>query len=325
MFNVWYQHDQNAPMKINIDSNSAISDLQQDIFGTTDKEQYQTMYNGKLLTPSAKVPQDTTHDMLIVFTKIDNVLSPALLQCDECLSAEVNFRCIDCKVSYCATCCATFHKRALAHHQRVPIGEKPIELNRCEQHRDAKLKYWCNCEKLICMDCRLSEQHKDHIAVPISELKAGFKEAQTSLNQAITQSMQPITQTFDALRKMIDNVEKALKNQIHTIEEKNQTSTESYLKQLTIKQKALSDHNGKFENILSTNDHTHLLEAKQSLTNYLEQLMKELKELKSPIKIQYCIEDVDQLQTSIDNILKQARIVESVLGNCFHCREFVNN
>ncbi|CAF4184975.1 unnamed protein product [Adineta steineri] len=111
---------------------------------------------------------------------------------------------------------------------------------------------------------------------------------------------------------MIDNYEKTLKNQICVIEEKNKTTTENYLKQLNIKQKTLSDHNGQFENILSTNDHTQLLDNKKSLTNYLEQLMKELKELKSPIKTEYRIEGVDQLQTNIDNILKQARIVELI-------------
>ncbi|CAF4042375.1 unnamed protein product [Adineta steineri] len=162
------------------------------------------------------------------------------------------------------------------------------------------------------MDCHLSEQHKNHRTVPMSKgifditekLKTKFKEAHTSLSQAITKDMhltdmndnkniQSITKTFDALQK-------------------NKTTTENYLKQLNIKQKTLSDHNGQFENILSTNDHTQLLDNKKSLTNYLEQLMKELKELKSPIKTEYRIEGVDQLQTNIDNILKQARIVELI-------------
>ncbi|CAF1164084.1 unnamed protein product [Adineta steineri] len=237
---------------------------------------------------------------------------PSLPECDDCQLTEANFWCIDCAISYCTTCSTTIHKRARTHHRRVPIAEKPIELKRCEQHRDEKLKYWCSCEKLICMDCQLSKQHKDHTAVPISEvilditekLKTEFKEAQTSLNQAITQgmpsidindnpNMKLITQTCDTLRKMIGNYEKALKNQ-----------------ELTIKQKTLSDHNGKFENILSTNDHTQLLETKKSLINYLEQLMKELKDLKQPIKTEYRIRGVDQLLTSTDNILKAARIVE---------------
>ncbi|CAF1106027.1 unnamed protein product [Adineta steineri] len=75
MVKVWYQHDQNVPAKINIDPDSDIDDLKEKIFGSTDKGQYQTTYNGQLLRPSAGVPQDTTDEMPIVFTKIVNVPS----------------------------------------------------------------------------------------------------------------------------------------------------------------------------------------------------------------------------------------------------------
>ncbi|CAF0733726.1 unnamed protein product [Adineta steineri] len=70
MVAVWYQHDQNAPIRINIDSDSDIDGLQQDIFGKTDKGQYLATYNGQPLKLSAKVPADTTDDKPIVFTKI---------------------------------------------------------------------------------------------------------------------------------------------------------------------------------------------------------------------------------------------------------------
>ncbi|CAF0725395.1 unnamed protein product [Adineta steineri] len=73
MVKVWFQRDQNVPTKINIDPDSDIDDLKQAIFGATDKGQYQTTYNYKLLKPSARVPQDTTDDMPIAFTKIVNV------------------------------------------------------------------------------------------------------------------------------------------------------------------------------------------------------------------------------------------------------------
>ncbi|CAF1013599.1 unnamed protein product [Adineta steineri] len=187
--------------------------------------------------------------------------SAALPQCDDCQSTEANYWCIECEISYCTTCSVAIHTRARAHHRRVPIYEKPIESKRCEQHRNEKLKYWCDCEKLICMDCHLSEQHKNHRTVPMSKgifditekLKTEFKEAQTSLSQAITKDM--------LLTDINDN--------------KN------------------------IQSITKTFDD-------------LQQLMKELKELKSPIKTEYRIEGVDQLQTNIDNILKQARIVELI-------------
>ncbi|CAF1238963.1 unnamed protein product [Adineta steineri] len=73
MIKVWFKCDQNVPGKIKIDPDSDIDDLKEAIFGATDKRQYQATYDYKPLRPSAKVPQDTTDDMPIVFIKIGNV------------------------------------------------------------------------------------------------------------------------------------------------------------------------------------------------------------------------------------------------------------
>ncbi|CAF0787980.1 unnamed protein product [Adineta steineri] len=78
MVKVWYQHDQNVAAKVDIDRGSDIDDLKQRIFGPTNKGQYQATYNGNIMRPSAKVPQNTTDDMPIVFTRIVNVPSPEL-------------------------------------------------------------------------------------------------------------------------------------------------------------------------------------------------------------------------------------------------------
>ncbi|CAF0845186.1 unnamed protein product [Adineta steineri] len=76
MVKVWFQRDRNVPTKINIDPDSDVDDLKQKIFDTTDIGQYLTTYNGKILKLSGKVPQNTTDDMPIVFTKIVNVPPP---------------------------------------------------------------------------------------------------------------------------------------------------------------------------------------------------------------------------------------------------------
>jgi hypothetical protein len=160
-------------------------------------------------------------------------------------------------------------------------------------------------------------------------LKTGYKEAQRLLHQATEQgmllisanentSMQSITRTFDALRDIINDYEKALKSQIREIEEKNNKLTENYLTILKEKQRTLSNCIKNFEKILSTNDPTQLLEAKTRLTDEAEQLTKELKELKAPIKTEYRLEEFDQLQASVDNILKKARVDEQKPGNSFN-------
>ncbi len=129
--------------------------------------------------------------------------------------------------------------------------------------------------------------------------------------------MQWITRTFDELRQTINNYEKALKSQIHAIEEKNNMVAENYLKLLNKKQGTLSNHNRDFGQILSTNNYTQLLETKTRLTDYIEQLSKELKELEVPVKTEYRIEGVGQLQTNINDILTRVRVIEQRSGNCF--------
>ena len=54
----------------------------------------------------------------------------------------------------------------------MSVKQKPVELKRCSKHRDEKLKYWCSCEILICRDCQLSKQHRDHTPVPFDEVVA---------------------------------------------------------------------------------------------------------------------------------------------------------
>ena len=148
-------------------------------------------------------------------------------------------------------------------------------------------------------------------------MKEKFDTAQTALNQALAQetsstnangstNIQTITQTFEALRKMINDCEETLIKQVQAIEEKNKTSADKYLAIPKRKQKELSGCNTQFETILSSNDHTLLLEAKNNLTTYLDQLTNELKALKPPVRTEYRLEGIDPLRTSVENLLKTA-------------------
>lgn len=153
------------------------------------------------------------------------------------------------------------------------------------------------------------------------KLKAKFNTAQTALDQTSAQTtssasgnentnIQMITQNFDALRKMINDCEETLKRQVRAIEEKNKTSADNYLSILNRKKRELSGCNTQFETILSSNDHTLLLEAKKGLATYLDELSNELKALKSPTRTKYRLEGIEQLRSSLESILKTAHVVE---------------
>ena len=76
MVRVWVQRDKNTSEKIKIGPYSDIDDLKQKIFDKVNKGKYQATYKGHVLKPSAKVPQDTTDETPIVFTKIGNGSTP---------------------------------------------------------------------------------------------------------------------------------------------------------------------------------------------------------------------------------------------------------
>ncbi|CAF0787748.1 unnamed protein product [Adineta steineri] len=104
---VWFQRDQSVPTKIKIDSDSDIDDLKQDIFGTTEKEQYQTTYKDKTLKLWTKVPKKATHDKPIVFTRIVNIPS----QKSEEFAAPGTGKGLSCTGRPCAKChkCRDWH------------------------------------------------------------------------------------------------------------------------------------------------------------------------------------------------------------------------
>ncbi|CAF3155288.1 unnamed protein product [Rotaria sp. Silwood2] len=76
MVKVWVQCDKNTSEKIKIGPDSDIDDLKQKIFGKADKGKYQATYKGHVLRPSAKVPQDTTDETSIIFSKIGDGPTP---------------------------------------------------------------------------------------------------------------------------------------------------------------------------------------------------------------------------------------------------------
>ncbi len=124
-----------------------------------------------------------------------------------------------------------------------------------------------------------------------------------------------VTDAFESLRTIINKHESVLIQQIRAIKTRNENLIGGYQNQLMGKQKTLDEQRTDFKGILSTNDHTNLLQANKRLTDSLKKIAEELNELISPIKIEYRIEGVNQLQPAVDASLKQARVVE--IGNLF--------
>ena len=130
-------------------------------------------------------------------------------------------------------------------------------------------------------------------------------------------NMETVSNVFTIVHVVINEQEKALKQQIAEIETKNRTLIEDYQTQLKRKEQYLNEKKKYFGSIVSANDHTKLLQTKEQLTTSLTDMTKELDELKPPVKTEYDIKGIEQLQASIDDMLKQVHIVIQTPGNSF--------
>jgi hypothetical protein len=146
-----------------------------------------------------------------------------------------------------------------------------------------------------------------------SSLEQRVKQALPLVDVVVNVEKAKIIEAFKSLRKMIDDHKSALQQQILEIENKNSTLITVYQTQVESQQKKLQDQSVEFERILLTKDPTKLLQAKQKLTEGVNKIAEELHRLEPPIRTEYHVEGLDQLQR-IGEILKPVCIVEQKEG-----------
>ncbi|CAF1391437.1 unnamed protein product [Rotaria sordida] len=91
----------------------------------------------------------------------------------------------------------------------------------------------------------------------------------------------------------------------------NKKLIRDYEDKLNNEKKKLDQYEKEFTNIHSRNDLVKLLQMKEALTDNIKQIARDLEELKSLITIDYSIEQINELQTTLDNVLNHVRIVET--------------
>ena len=129
-------------------------------------------------------------------------------------------------------------------------------------------------------------------------------------NSSESTNIQQITATFTILRQKLNDYEETLKKQVHAIEARNKKIADNYLTFLNNKQTELLALQSSFDQIITVEDYTQLLESHATLTDHLNRLTSELKTLKAPINIKYQLKDIEKLSSSLDNILKEAQAGE---------------
>ncbi|CAF4345244.1 unnamed protein product [Rotaria sp. Silwood2] len=160
MVKVWVQCDKNTSEKIKIGPDSDIDDLKQKIFGKADKGKYQATYKGHVLRPSAKVPQDTTDETSIIFSKIGDGPTPESQE----FAASGTCKKLNCEGSPCAKCnkCRDWHFVGNQHQWNWVCNWK-------NWNRDDK-KRWCDDDWKLLMKrddatCTAADPLADAVAV----------------------------------------------------------------------------------------------------------------------------------------------------------------
>lgn len=150
-------------------------------------------------------------------------------------------------------------------------------------------------------------------------MKTGLKRIQTSLDGRLKEKTKRLSSTneytkdtmanaFEYLREEIDKRENFLQQQIRVIETTYMTLFDHHQIQLQKQQELLNSQSSGFQKILSTNDHTKLLKARNGLFEYLEKTTKDLRVLQPPAETECWADGLNQFK-NIGSIIDSARIV----------------
>jgi sugar lactone lactonase YvrE len=141
-----------------------------------------------------------------------------------------------------------------------------------------------------------------------SALDQVVKHAMELINANENSAIEKITKIFESIRSIVTKHENELKQKIRAIEKRNRDQVEKLQKQLKTQQEKLNKSNQDFQDFLSNKDYTKLLLDHQQSLKDLKTTTERLNEVKYPIKTEYRIEQIDQLQSTIADILQQGDV-----------------
>lgn len=124
------------------------------------------------------------------------------------------------------------------------------------------------------------------------ELHEKIDEMNVSMRDNDNTDVQKITTIFGNLRKIIDEYENTLKTEVREIEQQKKPSTVEYM--------TLTE---KITQFLRTKDDDPSMEKIDKLTNDIELFKQQIIELKTTTKLDYSIDEIDNLETKVKSVL----------------------
>ncbi|CAF4596236.1 unnamed protein product [Rotaria socialis] len=263
---------------------------------------------------------------------VEKVLeSKAIIQCNECEKQAAKVWCRDCHNNgFCQECYQVLHqKRTLKDHQ--PSDSKPPKIYHCSDHPGRELEYWCPAnDKIYCSNC-LADKKDTHKCELITD---GIKKIANRVTQAynmhpfsidpkieiekmfteykkVTNSKRAnVAEVFASVRKMIDDCEKSTNEKLSTVDDKNKKQIIEYEMIILSKWRRYREQWVLFKQTMDTGDYVKVLQEYKNHEENLTQMKKEWSMLKSPTIIEYKIEGLDELRTSLKQVMAQVIVIE---------------
>jgi hypothetical protein len=125
-----------------------------------------------------------------------------------------------------------------------------------------------------------------------------------------------LRESLAALHSKMERCVKALEMEIDAIERINHTAIVAYRSQLEDVKKRLEDRENEVTTTLASKNHIKIMQDQTGLAAQLDDVARSLAVVRAPIKMEYQVEGICQLQTTIIKRLGSAHLSRSDSKDC---------
>ncbi|CAF1568012.1 unnamed protein product, partial [Rotaria magnacalcarata] len=158
-----------------------------------------------------------------------------------------------------------------------------------------------------------------------SSVKKALENAEKVVNSNKNLNKGKITDVFTYIRAAVDTCERELNEGIDNIDDNNKAQLEKYQQNVTDRTLKLEQYRKELENILVNNNYEMLLQSRENIIENIDQVEKSLEKLESSVEIKFTIENIDNLQTAVNDALKTVKIVQKQAINTTDQSQYYNN
>ena len=254
------------------------------------------------------------------------------IPCDRCAKQANGYAvvlCCQCCFFLCLSCKENHQSwRQMMDHELVEVGEEKIQGNKlpkipqkpiyCSQHKDEKLKFYCQeCELLTCRDCFMYS-HKDHTNRPYTEIidqvSAEIRESLNSCEEVVNKLEEAelkfnnlkmrikshkqevedeVNKVFTALSKAVKDRWEAVLSECEIVQESKMSVIDAQIEEFH-KLKEAHEH---LKSALKTHESLELLASKKLFKDRLNQCLQSCKqELAGPKEDDFMIASLENAE-----------------------------